>query len=76
MGRGRRWYGIDEPPPSPNTGKFPFHLNRLADYQEILAPGGRFYLVAVQQNKPLEIIEYMKSLGLDAEVSRITLDRY
>jgi hypothetical protein len=24
----------------------------------------------VEQNKPLEIIEYMKSLGLDAEVSR------
>jgi hypothetical protein len=42
----------------------------LANNQEILAPGGRFYLVAVQQNKPLEIIEYMKSLGLDAEVRR------
>ena len=70
MGRRRGWDGTDEPPSSPNTGKHAFHLDYLADNQEILAPGGRFYLVAVEQNKPLEIIEYMKSLGLDAEVCR------
>jgi hypothetical protein len=43
--------------------------------KEILAPGGRFYLVAVQQNKPLEIIEYMKAVGLEAEVSLHLLGR-
>lgn len=40
-----------------------------AKTKDILAPEGRFYLVAVQQNKPLAIIEYMNSLGLEAEVS-------
>jgi hypothetical protein len=36
--------------------------------QEILAPGGRFYLVAVEPNKPLEIVKYLSSLGLQTEV--------
>lgn len=48
---------------------YPLGVSANTDHQEILAPGGRFYLVAVQQNKPLAIIEYMKSLGLSAEVS-------
>jgi hypothetical protein len=40
-----------------------------ADIQLVLSPKGRFYLVAVEQNKPLEIIARMKALGLDGSVS-------
>jgi len=71
MGRRRRWNGIDQSrlAPDPSTS-IPFSSSRqFLTGQDILAPGGRFYLVAVQQNKPLEIIEYMRSLGLEAEVS-------
>lgn len=35
---------------------------------DLLAPQGRFYLVAVAQNKPLEIVAAMQGLGLEAEV--------
>ncbi len=35
----------------------------------LLAPNGRFYLVAVQQNKPDEIVTKMTSLGLQCKVS-------
>ena len=38
------------------------------DAQDILAPGGRFYLVAVEPNKPLAIAERMRTLGLEVEV--------
>ena len=34
----------------------------------LLSSRGRFYLVAVQQNKPLEIIAKMQELGLDGKV--------
>lgn len=36
--------------------------------QTLLSPKGVFYLVAVQQNKPDEIIEYMRTKGLEGEV--------
>lgn len=38
--------------------------------QSLLAPGGRFYLVAVAPNKPLEIVAHMRQRGLEAEVGR------
>ncbi|ORY22962.1 S-adenosyl-L-methionine-dependent methyltransferase [Naematelia encephala] len=34
----------------------------------LLAPGGRFYLVAVQQNQPNEILALMRRLGLEANI--------
>jgi hypothetical protein len=37
--------------------------------QRLLSPSGRFYLVAIQQNKPLAVIEAMKGLGMMGEVS-------
>ncbi|KAI9632133.1 S-adenosyl-L-methionine-dependent methyltransferase, partial [Dioszegia hungarica] len=40
----------------------------IKSLQRLLAPGGRFYLVAVEQNRPLDIVEQLKDLGLDAEV--------
>lgn len=36
---------------------------------QLLAPGGRFYLVAIHQNKPDEIIARMRGLGLECKVS-------
>jgi hypothetical protein len=45
--------------------RWPILMNK-----DILAPGGRFYLVAVEPNKPLEIVKYLSSLGLQTEVSR------
>ena len=38
--------------------------------QDLLSDRGMFYLVAVPENKPLEIIAQMKARGLDGEVSR------
>lgn len=35
----------------------------------LLAPGGRFYLVAIHQNKPDEIIARMRGMGLECKVS-------
>lgn len=35
----------------------------------LLAPGGRFYLVAIHQNKPDEIIARMRGVGLECKVS-------
>ena len=35
----------------------------------MLSERGLFYLVAVPENKPLEIIEQMKARGLEGEVS-------
>ncbi|KAK4047344.1 atp4 subunit B of the stator stalk of mitochondrial F1F0 ATP synthase [Microbotryomycetes sp. JL221] len=44
--------------------------NRVLDIvNDLLAPGGKFYLVAISQNKPLEIIEAMsRQHGLHGEV--------
>ncbi|WVR03406.1 hypothetical protein IAU60_000397 [Kwoniella sp. DSM 27419] len=39
----------------------------LAQLPQLLAPGGRLYLVAVAQNKPAAIIQQMASLGLLGE---------
>ncbi len=36
---------------------------------EVLAVGGKFYLVAIRQNKPESIVETLKGKGLQAEVS-------
>jgi release factor glutamine methyltransferase len=41
-------------------------LERVKDW---LAPGGRFYLVAVAQNRPSDIVARLKEDGLDSEVS-------
>jgi release factor glutamine methyltransferase len=41
----------------------------LEEIPELLSPQGIFYLVAVKENKPEEIIERMKSKGLTGEVS-------
>lgn len=50
---------------------FPRSSQQWADArQDILAPGGRFYLVAVQPNKPLEIAQYMRDQGMEADVSK------
>jgi len=38
--------------------------------QTLLSPRGVFYLVAVPENKPLQIIEDMKERGLTGEVRR------
>lgn len=38
--------------------------------QTLLSDKGVFYLVAVSQNKPYEIIERMKEEGLDGQVGR------
>lgn len=35
----------------------------------MLAPGGAFYLVAIKQNKPEEIVETLRGRGLQAEAS-------
>lgn len=37
--------------------------------QDLLSEKGRFYLVAIAQNKPLEIVERMKGRGFAGEVS-------
>lgn len=44
----------------------------MADFfdQTLLSNKGVFYLVAVSQNKPYEIIERMKEEGLDGQVGR------
>lgn len=34
----------------------------------LLAPGGRFYLVAIEQNKPKEIVARMRATGLECKV--------
>ena len=41
-------------------------LERVKDW---LAPAGRFYLVAVAQNRPEEIIAQLSDDGLQVEVS-------
>lgn len=41
----------------------------LEQVPELLSPQGTFYLVAVKENKPEEIIERMKLKGLTGEVS-------
>jgi tRNA1(Val) A37 N6-methylase TrmN6 len=43
----------------------------LLTLQYLLAPGGRFYLVAVAQNKPDEICERMRQYGLECKVSLV-----
>lgn len=46
-----------------------FQLRRLPPVpKSLLSSQGRFYLVAIQQNKPLEIIVKMQELGLDGKV--------
>jgi hypothetical protein len=40
----------------------------LERVEEWLAPGGRFYLVAVANNKPGDIVERLRVYGMDAEV--------
>lgn len=40
----------------------------LERVEEWLAPGGRFYLVAVANNRPGDIVERLKGAGFDAEV--------
>ena len=37
--------------------------------KEVLAPGGRFYLVAIRQNDPARLVKRLQTQGLDAEVS-------
>lgn len=39
--------------------------------QDLLSPRGAFYLVAVPENKPLEIIASMQARGLQGEVSPV-----
>ncbi|GAA6062631.1 hypothetical protein JCM10212_000293 [Sporobolomyces blumeae] len=41
----------------------------LEQVDELLSPRGMFYLVAVPQNKPLEILAQMKERGLEGEVT-------
>lgn len=40
---------------------------------EVLAPGGRLYLVAIRQNNPPGLIEKLTAQGLDAKVSNFRL---
>ncbi|KAK4687823.1 vesicle-fusing ATPase, partial [Tremellales sp. Uapishka_1] len=42
----------------------------LEQLPQLLAPGGRFYLVAVQQNKPDEIVSRVISMGFESKVGR------
>lgn len=42
----------------------------------LLSEAGRFYLVAVQQNKPLSIIAKMQEFGLDGKVREHCYDHY
>lgn len=40
----------------------------LPFFQELLSPGGLFYMVAVEDNNPTEIISVMRGYGVHAEV--------
>ncbi|KAJ2234734.1 HemK methyltransferase member 2 [Coemansia sp. RSA 1722] len=39
----------------------------LPQIPQLLAPGGRFYLVAIEENKPQEIMDYLETRGLSAQ---------
>lgn len=40
-----------------------------ADLEHFLAVGGRFYLVAVEQNRPLDILQKLRDENFAAQVS-------
>ncbi|CAN0549766.1 unnamed protein product, partial [Ectocarpus sp. 8 AP-2014] len=42
----------------------------LPFFQELLSPGGFFYMVAVEDNNPTEIVSVMRGYGVHAEVRK------
>lgn len=51
------------------TRKTTFHYVLRPSLKELLSETGRFYLVAIQQNRPQDIISRMSRLGLRGQVS-------
>lgn len=57
------------------TNQFPCSISDRLE-QTLLSKDGAFYLVAVSQNKPYEIIERMKAQGLDGEVCSVSSELF